>query len=173
MNLIVAVDKNWGIGYQNKLLNSIPEDMKYFRETTTGKVVVMGRKTLESFPNGLPLKNRTNIVITGDHTYKAKDAIIVHSIEEALEELKKYDSNDIYVIGGESIYRQLLPYCDVAHVTCMDYTYQADTWFPNLDEDKEWVVAADSEERTYFDLEYCFKMYVRKTKLKEIVDLFK
>ena len=97
MNLIVAVDKNWGIGYQNKLLNSIPEDMKYFRETTTGKVVVMGRKTLESFPNGLPLKNRTNIVITGDHTYKAKDAIIVHSIEEALEELKKYDSNDIYV----------------------------------------------------------------------------
>ena len=68
MNLIVAVDKNWGIGYQNKLLNSIPEDMKYFRETTTGKVVVMGRKTLESFPNGLPLKNRTNIVITGDHT---------------------------------------------------------------------------------------------------------
>ena len=91
MNLIVAVDKNWGIGYQNKLLNSIPEDMKYFRETTTGKVVVMGRKTLESFPNGLPLKNRT---------YKAKDAIIVHSIEEALEELKKYDSNDIYVIGG-------------------------------------------------------------------------
>ena len=97
MNLIVAVDKNWGIGYQNKLLNSIPEDMKYFRETTTGKVVVMGRKTLESFPNGLPLKNRTNIVITGDHTYKAKDAIIVHSIEEALEELKKYDTNDIYV----------------------------------------------------------------------------
>ena len=150
MNLIVAVDKNWGIGYQNKLLNSIPEDMKYFRETTTGKVVVMGRKTLESFPNGLPLKNRTNIVITGDHTYKAKDAIIVHSID-----------------------RQLLPYCDVAHVTCMDYTYQADTWFPNLDEDKDWVVAADSEERTYFDLEYCFKMYVRKTKLKEIVDLLK
>ena len=92
---------------------------------------------------------------------------------DRLEELKKYDSNDIYVIGGESIYRQLLPYCDVAHVTCMDYTYQADTWFPNLDEDKDWVVAADSEERTYFDLEYCFKMYVRKTKLKEIVDLLK
>ena len=94
-------------------------------------------------------------------------------VKEALEELKKYDTNDIYVIGGESIYRQLLPYCDVAHVTCMDYSYQADTWFPNLDEDAEWVVAADSEEKTYFDLEYCFKMYVRKTKLKEIVDLLK
>ena len=132
----------------------------------------MGRKTLESFPNGLPLKNRTNIVITGDHTYKAKDAIIVHSIEEALEELKKYDSNDIYVIGGESIYRQLLPYCDVAHVTCMNYTYQADTWFPNLDEDKRSQRPTRGK-RTYFDLEYCFKMYVCKTKLKEIVDLLK
>ena len=162
MNLIVAVDKNWGIGYQNKLLNSIPEDMKYFRETTTGKVVVMGRKTLESFPNGLPLKNRTNIVITGDHTYKAKDAIIVHSIEEALEELKKYDTNDIYVIGGESIYRQLLPYCDVAHVTRTDHVYDADAWFPNLEEDPEWVLTGESEEKTYFDLEFRFCRYERR-----------
>ena len=173
MNVIVAADQNWGIGKDNKLLVSIPADMKMFREETSGKVVVMGRKTLESFPNGLPLKNRTNIVITKNKDYDAKGAIVVHSIEEALEELKKYDTNDIYVIGGESIYRQLLPYCDVAHVTCMDYSYQADTWFPNLDEDAEWVVAADSEEKTYFDLEYCFKMYVRKTKLKEIVDLLK
>ena len=162
MNLIVAVDKNWGIGYQNKLLNSIPEDMKYFRETTTGKVVVMGRKTLESFPNGLPLKNRTNIVITGDHTYKAKDAIIVHSIEEALEELKKYDTNDIYVIGGESIYRQLLPYCDVAHVTRTDHAYEADAWFPNLEEDPEWELTGESDEKTYFDLEFRFCRYERR-----------
>ena len=173
MNVIVAADQNWGIGKDNKLLVSIPADMRMFREETSGKVVVMGRKTLESFPNGLPLKNRTNIVITKNKDYDAKGAIVVHSIEEALEELKKYDTNDIYVIGGESIYRPLLPYCDVAHVTCMDYSYQADTWFPNLDEDAEWVVAADSEEKTYFDLEYCFKMYVRKTKLKEIVDLLK
>jgi dihydrofolate reductase len=171
MNMIVAVDKNWAIGYQNKLLTSIPEDMKFFRQTTTGKVIVMGRKTLESFPNGLPLKNRTNIVITSDHTYQARGAIIVHSIEEALEELKKYHSDDIYVIGGESIYRQMLPYCDIAHVTSIDYAYQADTWFPNLDEDKDWVVVADSEEKTYFDLEYVFKMYVRRSKLKEIKEL--
>ena len=94
MNLIAAVDKNWAIGKNNELLVSIPNDMKMFRQMTTGKVVVMGRKTLESFPNGLPLKNRTNIVITGDHTYKAKDAIIVHSIEEALEELKKYGKDE-------------------------------------------------------------------------------
>ena len=89
MNIIVAVDKNWAIGKENKLLVSIPADMKFFRSTTTGKVVVMGRKTLESFPNGLPLKNRTNIVLTKDKNYKVKDAIIVHSIEEALEEFKK------------------------------------------------------------------------------------
>jgi len=170
MNIIVAVDKNWAIGYQNKLLNSIPEDMKFFRETTTGKVVVMGRKTLESFPNGRPLKNRTNVVITRQEDYEAPGAVVVHSVDEAMDYLKDFKSEDIYVIGGASIYEQMLPYCDVAHVTVMDYAYQADTWFPNLDEMDDFVVAADSEEKTYFDLEYCFKMYVRKSKLKEIID---
>ena len=100
MNLIVAADKNWGIGKDNKLLVSIPSDMKFFRQETMGKVVVMGRKTLESFPNGLPLKNRTNVVLTSDKNYQVKDAVIVHSIGEVLEELKKYDDNEIYVIGG-------------------------------------------------------------------------
>lgn len=170
MNIIVAVDKNWAIGFENKLLNSIPEDMKFFRETTTGKVVVMGRKTLESFPNKRPLKNRTNIVITSQKDYQVDGAVVLHSVEEALDYLKQFKSEDIYVIGGASIYEQMLPYCDVAHVTVMDYAYQADTWFPNLDKMEEFVVAADSEEKTYFDLEYCFKMYVRKSKLKEIVD---
>lgn len=170
MNIIVAVDKNWAIGYQNKLLNSIPEDMKFFRETTTGKVVVMGRKTLESFPNGRPLKNRTNVVITRQKGYEVPGAVVVHSVEEAMDYLKDFKSEDIYVIGGASIYEQMLPYCDVAHVTVMDYAYQADTWFPNLDAMEDFVVAADSEEKTYFDLEYCFKMYVRKSKLKEIID---
>ena len=89
MNLIVAADKNWGIGKDNKLLVSIPSDMKFFRQETMGKVVVMGRKTLESFPNGLPLKNRTNVVLTSDKNYQVKDAVIVHSIDEVLEELKK------------------------------------------------------------------------------------
>lgn len=162
MNLIAAVDKNWGIGMNNKLLVRIPEDMKFFRSTTTGKVVVMGRKTLESFPNGLPLKNRTNIVLTSDKNYAVKDAIILHSMEELLEELKKYDSEDIYVIGGESIYRQLIDVCDVAHITKIEYEYQADAWFPNLDESGEWEITADSEEQTYFDLEYYFLKYERK-----------
>jgi len=159
MNLIVAVDKNWAIGNGNKLLVSIPQDMKFFRETTMGKVVVMGRKTLESFPGGQPLKKRTNIVITGDRSYDVKDAIVVHSIDEALEELKKYNEDDIYVIGGESIYRQMLPYCKLAHVTKIDHAYEADTYFPNLDEMEDWEVTGVSDEQTYFDLEYEFVRY--------------
>lgn len=162
MNIIVAVDKNWSIGCKGKLLVSIPEDMQLFRNETTNKVVIMGRKTLESFPNGLPLKNRINIVITSDKSYTVKDAVICHSIEEALEEAKKYSSDDVYVIGGETIYRQFLPYCDVAHVTKIDYVYDADTKFPDLDELTEWSIVERSDERTYFDLEYEFLKYKRK-----------
>jgi dihydrofolate reductase len=161
MNLIVAVDKNWAIGKNNGLLVRIPADQKFFRETTTDKVVVMGRKTLESFPNGLPLKKRTNIVLTKDDGYRVPDAIVVHTLEELREELKKYPSGDIYVIGGESIYRQLLDDCDVAYVTKIDFAFDADTYFPNLDELPEWSVAAESEEQTYFDLEYYFCRYER------------
>ena len=161
MNLIVAVDKNWAIGKDNKLLVSIPQDMKFFRETTMGKVVVMGRKTLESFPGGQPLKKRTNIVITRDKNYSVKDAIVVHSVEEALEELKKYNSEDVYVIGGDSIYRQMLPYCHVAPVTKINHAYEADTYFPNLDEKEEWLVTGVSDEQTYFNLEYEFVRYER------------
>lgn len=162
MNLIVAVDKNWAIGNKNELLVRIPADQKFFRETTIGKVVVMGRKTLESFPNGLPLKNRTNIVLTHDVNYHVPDAILVHTMEELHEELKKYNSDDIYVIGGETIYRQLLDECDTAYVTKIDYAYDADTYFPNLDENPDWEIAADSEEQTYFDLEYYFYKYERR-----------
>lgn len=161
MNIIVAADKNWAIGKDNKLLVSIPADMKMFRQETTGKVVVMGRKTLESFPNGLPLKNRTNIVLTGNKDYKVKDAIIVHTIQELLEEIKKYPSDQVYCIGGDSVYKQLLPYCDTAHVTKIDFAYEADSYFPNLDEMPEWKVTAESDEQTYFDLEYTFVKYER------------
>ena len=162
MKAILSADRNWGIGYQNRLLVSIPSDMKFFRQTTTGKVVVMGRKTLESFPNGMPLKNRTNIVLTGNKDYHVKDAVIVHSKEEVLEELKKYDTDEVYVIGGESIYRMLLPYCDTAYVTKIDRAFQADTFFPNLDEMDEWVMTEESEEQTCFDLEFTFTKYERR-----------
>ncbi|MCD8132449.1 MAG: dihydrofolate reductase [Clostridiales bacterium] len=162
MNLIAAVDRNWAIGLNNKLLVQIPADMKFFHETTTGNVVVMGRKTLESFPNGRPLPNRVNIVLTQDPSYRVRDAVIVHSIDELHEELRNYPSEDIYVIGGESIYRQLVDECDVAHITKINYTYEADAWFPNLDEKPEWQITADSEEQTYFDLEYYFYKYEKR-----------
>ena len=161
MKLIVAADRNWASGKNNKLMWSIPADMKFFRETTQGNVVIMGRKTLESFPQGQPLKNRVNIVITRNPSYKVKDAVVVHSVEEAIEESRKYDG-DVFVIGGESIYRAMLPYCDTALVTRIDYAYEADTWFPNLDEDPEWEMTKISDEQTYFDLEYVFTIYERR-----------
>lgn len=162
MNIIAAVDKNWGIGKNNKLLVSIPSDMKFFRQETAGKVVVMGRKTLESFPNGMPLKNRTNIVLSRDAGYQVKDAIVVHDISQLLEELKKYDEEQIYVIGGGKIYEQMLPYCKTAHITKIDFAFEADTFFPNLDADPEWEMTQSSEEQTYFDLEFAFVKYERK-----------
>ncbi len=162
MNLIVNVDKNWGIGCQNKLLVSIPEDMKFFRSETTGKVVVMGRRTLESFPGGQPLKNRTNIVLTKNPSYQVKGALIRHSVEEVLEELKQYPDEDIYIIGGESIYREFLPYCSLAHVTRMDHAYEADAYFPNLDRLPEWELTGQSEEKSYFDLTFTFCRYEKR-----------
>ena len=162
MKAILSADRKWGLGYQGRLLVSIPSDLRFFRETTMGHVVVMGRKTLESFPGGQPLKNRVNVVLTTDKNYKVKDTVIVHTIEEMVDELKKYDSEDIFAIGGESIYRQLLPYCTKAYITKIDHAYDADTYFPNLDEDPEWEMTKISDEQTYFDLEYVFTIYERR-----------
>ncbi|MFT4107826.1 MAG: dihydrofolate reductase [Lacrimispora sp.] len=165
MNIIVAVDKNWSIGKQGQLLVSIPEDKKLFREETLGKVIVMGRKTLESLPGKQPLYGRTNIVLTRNPDYKVKGALICHSVSEVLKELQKYRSEDCFIIGGQSLYEAFLPCCDTAHVTYIDYTYSADTYFPNLDQDPSWEMAAESDEQTYFDLCYTFRMYRRKEEL--------
>ncbi len=162
MNLIVAVDRTWAIGCKNNLLVRIPADHKNFRRETTGKVVVLGRKTLETFPQGMPLPNRTNIILSTNPSYQVKGADVVHSKEELLEKLKEYPSEDVYIIGGESVYRMMLPYCDVAHVTKIDHVYEADAYFPNLDEADEWEITADSDEQTYFDLAYQFIKYERK-----------
>lgn len=162
MNCIVAVDANWGIGYKNDLLVSIPADMKMFREKTTGNVIIMGRKTLESFPNGLPLKNRVNIMLTKSGEASGNGEIVVHSVEEAVEEAKKYEDKEVYVIGGASIYEQFLPYVDKAYVTKIDHAYVADTYFPNLDLNEDWEMTQESDEQTYFDLIYTFAVYERK-----------
>ena len=161
MNLIAAVDNKWGIGYKNKLLISIPDDMKCFKEITMGKVCVMGRKTLESLPGGRPLSGRVNIVLTSDTTYKKSDVIVVNSVEAALEKLKEYDTNDVFIIGGESIYEQFMPYIDTAYITYIDYAYQADKHLTNLDKLSQWKLVKESEEQTYFDVEYYYRKYTK------------
>lgn len=162
MNMIAAVDSNWAIGRRNELLVRIPNDQKHFREETMGKVIVLGRKTLETFPQGLPLYGRTNIILSRDARYQVRNARVVHSLEELFGELRQYASEDIYVVGGESVYRLLLPYCDVAHITKIGRAYEADRYFPDLDADSAWRLTQDSEEQTYFDVEYVFQKYERQ-----------
>ena len=162
MNLIAAADENWGIGKNGGLLAHISGDMKYFRETTKGKIVVMGRKTLEGLPGGQPLGNRINVVLSENPAYKIKGAVVCHNIDEALEYLKQFSSEDIYVIGGESIFRQFLPYCNTVYLTHIDYEYDADVKFPvNLWKSQEWEMVEEGEEQTCFDLEFAFTKYER------------
>lgn len=164
MKIIVAADSRWGIGKNNKLLVSIPSDMRFFRETTSGCTIIMGRKTLESFPGGRPLKNRRNIVLTSDPTCVVPGAEVVHSVQEALERIRDEDPDRVFCIGGGSIYRQFLLHCDTAYVTKIDHVYEADSYFPDLDADEEWEVTSQSEEQTYFDLTFHFLTYTRRRK---------
>ena len=162
MILIAAVDNNWAIGNKGSLLVRIPTDQKNFRNLTTGKVVILGRKTIETFPQGQPLANRTNIILSKNSDYKVKGAIVVHNFDELKEELKKYDTNDVYVIGGESIYKALEPLCDTAIITKVEHSYEADAYFPNLDENPDWELTEEGEEQTYFDISFTFNTYKRK-----------
>lgn len=162
MNIIAAVDSNWAIGRKGQLLVSIPNDHRHFREETLGKVVVLGRRTLQTFPQGMPLGGRKNIILSRDPAFQVKGAAVVHSLEALMEEIRAYPSEDIYCIGGESVYRQLLPYCETAHITKIDRAYEADAYFPDLDRDPEWKVTAESDEQTYFDIAYTFLRYDRR-----------
>ena len=162
MNLIVNADKNWGIGKNNSLLIRIPEDMKFFRRMTKGNVIVLGRRTLESFPGGVALPERTNIVLSKKKDYKAQGAVVVHDEDALFEELKKYDDEKIFVVGGASVYRELLPYCKRAYVTRTDYEYDADAYFPDIDGPENWMKVSESEEQTYFDIVYTFDVYENK-----------
>ncbi len=143
MKAIVAVDKNWGIGKDNGLLFFIPEDMKFFRQTTLNKVVVMGSNTLKSFPNGSPLKNRTNVVLS--KTVSRDDCTVIDDLQRLLQYLKQFPSDDVYVIGGAMLYRTLLPYCAEALVTKVNADGDADTFFENLDALPNWTCAEQSQ----------------------------
>lgn len=143
VKIIAHADKKWGIGKNNGLMFRIPKDMKFFRETTSGAAVVMGRKTLDSFPNGQPLKNRVNIVLTGNKDFKREGAVVCHSKEEALEEAKKYP--EVFVIGGAAVYHMFLEECDEALITKVDADGDADAFLDNLDSLPEWRLESESE----------------------------
>jgi len=162
MNLIACVDSNWAIGNKGQLLVRIPNDHKMFRQETLGKVIVYGRKTLETFPMARPLDQRTNIILSTDRDLTVSGARVVHSVEEALEACADYPSEDVYIIGGASIYRQMLPYCDTAHITKIDYAYEADAYFPNLDADPDWYLAEILQSGCEDGIAYEMCLYRRK-----------
>ena len=168
MKEIVAVTKDWGIGKDNRLLVSIPEDMKFFRTKTKGAIVIMGRKTLESFPGGKPLKNRVNIVITRDKTYAPEGVVVVHDVNEAAAEAERIRKTDlledgsereIFVIGGASVYKQMIGLCDTAYVTKIDTVCKADAYFPDLDATEGWYLAEESEMMEHDGIKFRFTAY--------------
>ena len=155
MKAILHADREWGIGKANGLMFSIPADMKFFKDTTTGNVVVMGSNTLKSFPGGRPLKNRTNIVLWPDGE-KRDDCIIVNSLGELFAEIKKYDQSKVFVIGGAMMYKTLLPYCDEVLVTKVDAVGDADAFFEDLDKnpDFELVYISDPVETNGYSIRF-------------------
>lgn len=160
MKAIVAVDLNWGIGCKGNLLQHIPEDMKFFKQMTLGKVVVMGRETFESLPGQQPLKDRINIVLSKNESFRNEKITICRSLGELFQQLKKYKSDEVMIIGGESIYTQLLPYCSEAYVTKIDSKYTADKYFINLDKEENWEIASAGETKNYNNIAYSFLTYV-------------
>ena len=163
MIMIVAADKNWGIGIKGGLLTNLPEDMKFFRETTKNSVVIMGRKTLESFPEKKPLKNRVNIVITKSGNVSGEGVIIVSSVEEAAEKAKEYADKKVFVIGGGSVYKQMLKYCDTAYITKIDHVFEnADTFIGNMDELDDWKIVEISDVKEYNGMKFNFVTYKRQ-----------
>lgn len=162
MVCIVNVDEKWGIGRENDLLVSISDDLKRFRALTTGKTVVLGRKTLAGFPGGRPLKNRRNIVLSSDASLVIEGAEVVHSVDEALALLKDVPQEDICIIGGASVYEAFLPYIQVCKLTRTYIDGKADRFFPNLDADPNWKIAEKSEILEENGIKYQYIDYVRK-----------
>lgn len=161
MNIIATVDKNWGIGKGGNSLVSIPNEKKLLREETLGKNIVMGRKTFEKLNGAQALYGRTNIVFSRDESFKAKNVVLVRNLEECLKYFKdnSIKEEDIFIIGGKSMYELFLPYCKYAHITAIDFSYEADEFIENLDKHKDWILKLETEEETYFNLSYNFKLY--------------
>lgn len=165
LNTIVAVDSNWGIGYMGTQQIVIPADRKHFREVTDGGAVIVGRKTLEDFPGGKPLKNRLNIVLTSNPRLHIEGAAAVNTLSELFSLLENLDQDKVFVIGGDSVYKQLLPYCKYAYLTKIKASPPADRFFPNLDEDPNWIKGYEEAGKTDDGIEYSFVRYENKAPL--------
>lgn len=157
MNCIANVDISWAIGKNNGLLFHIPQDMKLFKEMTTDNVVIMGKNTLLSLPNQKPLPNRVNLVLST--SIERNDCIVCRNINMLKQELIKYDSKNVFVMGGEQIYRQLLPYCEKAYITKVFSNGYGTEFFPNLDKSNNWSLTYKGQRHIYNNIEYCFCQY--------------
>ena len=164
LSMIVTADRNWAISKEHKPLITIPDDVKFVRDTTYGNVIILGRHTFEFSFGGKPLPNRTTIIVAKDDGYSVNGAIVVHDTAHALEKAQSF-KRDIYVLGGKRLYTELLDQCDEVLVTSVEYVYSADSWFPNLDKKPEWVMVDSSEEQTHFDVVYYFKKYKKRKDL--------
>lgn len=162
MNIILAADKKWAIGKDNNLLMHLPGDLKYFKKITTGKTVVMGRKTLESLPGGKPLPGRRNIVITRNESIAVDGAEVVHSVEEMMDLLKNVPENEIFIIGGEQIYKQMVPYTDTFYITKIYKDLPADRYFVDLDAMPELRITWEGPIEEHGDTKYQFFIYKRR-----------
>lgn len=169
MQLVVAVDREWGIGYKGDLLMRIRADLANFKKITEGKNVILGSNTLSTFPGGKPLPKRTNLVLHPDPAYSPEGVVVVHSLCELFDYTSAHKDEEFVVIGGASVYRQLLPYCECAFVTKIDRSFQKDAYFENLDARPEWYCAfeskkyrTDPEKDGAEDVEYSFCVYKRR-----------
>ena len=161
MNIVVTVDENWAIGKNDKELLQIPLDRKHLQNLTAGSVLIMGRKALQLLPQGQPLYGRENIVLSKDPAFKVKGATVFSDLDELLAYVDGLTDKEIFVAGGESVYKQLLPYCDTVYATFVEKEYDANRYFHNLDQSPEWKMVEESDEQTYFDLTYYFRKYER------------
>ena len=157
MELIAAVDRNWGIGKDGQLLVRIPTDLKRFQALTTGHTVILGRKTLATFPGGRPLKGRRNLVLSRDASFAPEGAEVFRDVEA----LRAAAPVDAFVIGGGAVYRQLLPWCDTVYVTRLERTFPADTYFPDLDNHPDWCLAGTEGPYDHQGLAFRYDTYRR------------
>ena len=163
MECIVNVTPDWGIGRHGELLVAISADLRRFRQLTQGKTVILGRKTLATFPGGRPLKNRRNLILSHDPAFQVEGAEVVHSLPELLQAIQKVPEEQLCVIGGAAVYEMLLPYCTTAQVTKSYVTLKADTFFPDLDADSCWSLAEEGKIEEENGVRFQYLKYVHRS----------